>query len=77
MSISVCESLGNEKVLQKVPKDAKEDWESLCETLVEIHKVATNSSPSVVVEEAIGDGTNYIFGPLTKIGHEGKRTWKV
>ena len=29
MSISVCEALGNEKVLQKVPKDAKEDW-SLC-----------------------------------------------
>jgi len=54
MSISVCEALGNEKVLQKVPKDAKEDWESLCETLVEIHKVAGNSSPSVVVEEAIG-----------------------
>ena len=54
MSISVCEALGNEKVLQKVPKDAKEDWESLCETLVEIHKVAANSSPSVVVEEAIG-----------------------
>ncbi len=54
LSISVCEALGNEKVLQKVPKDAKEDWESLCETLVEIHKVAGNSSPSVVVEEAIG-----------------------
>jgi len=50
----VCEALGNEKVLQKVPKDAKEDWESMCETLVEINKVAGNSSPSVVVEEAIG-----------------------
>ena len=54
LSTSVCEVLGHEKVIQKVPKDAKEDWESMAETLIEIYKVAGNSSPSVVVEEAIG-----------------------
>ncbi|MEK9784006.1 MAG: ATP-dependent helicase, partial [Opitutales bacterium] len=54
LSTSVCEVLGHEKVIQKVPKDAKEDWESMSKTLIEIYKVAGNSSPSVVVEEAIG-----------------------
>jgi DNA helicase-2/ATP-dependent DNA helicase PcrA len=53
-SSSICEVLGDEKVLGKVPKDAKEDWESMAETMSQIHEVATNSAPSVVVEEAIG-----------------------
>ncbi len=53
-SSSICEVLGDEKVLNKVPKDAKEDWESMSETLSQIHEVASTSSPSMVVEEAIG-----------------------
>ena len=39
-SSSTCEVLGNEKVLAKVPKDAKEDWASMSETLSQIHEVA-------------------------------------
>ena len=53
-STSVCEVLGEVQVLNKVPKDAKDDWASMSETLLQIHEVASNSSPSVVVEEAIG-----------------------
>ncbi len=53
-STSVCEVLGDIKVLNKVPKDAKEDWESMAETLAHINKTALDASPSVVVEEAIG-----------------------
>jgi len=52
-SSSICKVLGDEKVLSKVPKDAKEDWLSMSETMSQIHEVATNSSPAVVVEEAI------------------------
>ena len=51
---SICTVLGDEEIIKKVPKDAKEDWESMAETLSQIHEVATNSAPSVVVEEAIG-----------------------
>ncbi|MEL0098585.1 MAG: ATP-dependent helicase, partial [Opitutae bacterium] len=53
-STSVCEVLGDDQVLTKVPKDAKDDWASMSETLSQIHEVASHSSPSVVVEEAIG-----------------------
>ncbi len=53
-STSVFEVLGDVKVLNKVPKDAKEDWESMAETLAHINKTALDASPSVVVEEAIG-----------------------
>jgi DNA helicase-2/ATP-dependent DNA helicase PcrA len=53
-SSPLCTILGDEKLLNKVPKDAKEDWESMAETLVLIHEAAVNSAPSVVVEEAIG-----------------------
>ena len=53
-SSPICRVLGDEEIIKKVPKDAKEDWESMAETLSQIHEVATNSAPSVVVEEAIG-----------------------
>ena len=53
-SSPICTVLGDEEIIKKVPKDAKEDWESMAETLSQIHEVATNSAPSVVVEEAIG-----------------------
>jgi len=53
-SSPLCTILGDENLLKKVPKDAKEDWESMAETLVLIHESAVNSAPSVVVEEAIG-----------------------
>ncbi len=53
-SSSICRVLQDEKVLTKVPKDAKDDWLSMAETLAQIDEVASNSAPSVVVEEAIG-----------------------
>jgi len=49
----LCEVFTDEKVFAKVPADAKEDWESMSETLATIHQVAANSTPSVVVEEAV------------------------
>ena len=53
-SSSICRVLHDEKVLSKVPKDAKDDWLSMAETLAQIDEVASDSAPSVVVEEAIG-----------------------
>ena len=53
-SLSICQVLHDEKVLSKVPKDAKDDWLSMAETLAQIDEVAHDSAPSVVVEEAIG-----------------------
>ena len=53
-SLSICQVLHDEKVLSKVPKDAKDDWLSMAETLAQIDEVARDSAPSVVVEEAIG-----------------------
>ncbi|MDG1173151.1 MAG: ATP-dependent helicase [Opitutales bacterium] len=53
-ALSICQILADEKVLKKVPTDAKEDWESLAETLANIDKVASSATPSEVVEEAVG-----------------------
>jgi DNA helicase-2/ATP-dependent DNA helicase PcrA len=53
-AVSICQVLGEEKVFKKVPADAKEDWESMAETLANIDIIAATATPSVVVEEAIG-----------------------
>jgi DNA helicase-2/ATP-dependent DNA helicase PcrA len=53
-ALSICQILADEKVLKKVPTDAKEDWESMAETLANIDKVAASATPSEVVEEAVG-----------------------
>ena len=50
---SLCQALGDEKVLAKVPKDAIDDWKDMSDTLSHVHEVAGNAAPSVVVEEAI------------------------
>lgn len=50
---STCLVLDDEQVIKKVPKDAQDDWVSMCETISLIHEAAKKSSPSVVVEEAI------------------------
>ena len=50
---SLCQTLGDEKVLAKVPKDAIDDWKDMSDTLTHVHEVAGNATPSVVVEEAI------------------------
>jgi len=50
---SLCQTLGDEKVLAKVPKDAIDDWKDMSDTLSHVHEVAGNAAPSVVVEEAI------------------------
>ena len=46
--------MGTAEEISKVPKDAKEDWNDLVETL-KIHEVAlaATASPAQVVEEAI------------------------
>lgn len=53
-AVSICQVLGEEKLFKKVPADAKEDWESMAETLANIDIIAATATPSVVVEEAIG-----------------------
>ena len=50
---SLCQTLGDEKVLAKVPRDAIDDWKDMSDTLSHVHEVAGNAAPSVVVEEAI------------------------
>ena len=44
-SSSICRVLHDEKVLSKVPKDAKDDWLSMAETLAQIDEVASDSAP--------------------------------
>ncbi|MAL85621.1 MAG: DNA helicase UvrD [Opitutae bacterium] len=63
--LSLSERVSNEKkinifkafteidVLNKIPKDAKEDWVGLAETLQSVHQLATIAIPSKVVDEAI------------------------
>ena len=63
--LSLSERVSNEKkinifkafteidVLNKIPKDAKEDWVGLAETLQSVHQLATTAIPSKVVDEAI------------------------
>ena len=51
--ISLVDALGGEEVFKKVPKDAKEDWVSLIETLRNINILAATAKPSQVVEGAI------------------------
>ena len=52
-SSNICEVLGDENIITKVPKDAKDDWRSMSETLQQIHEVAQQATPAVVEEEAI------------------------
>ena len=40
-------------VINKIPKDAKEDWVGLAETLQSVHQLAATAIPSKVVDEAI------------------------
>ena len=63
--LSLSERVSNEKkinifkafteidVLNKIPKDAKEDWVGLAETLQSVHQLAAKAIPSKVVDEAI------------------------
>ena len=50
---SLVDSLDNDEVFKKVPKDAKEDWESLLETLRNLDVLAATAKPAQVVEGAI------------------------
>ena len=63
--LSLSERVSNEKkinifkafteidVINKIPKDAKEDWVGLAETLQSVHQLAAKAIPSKVVDEAI------------------------
>ena len=63
--LSLSERVSNEKkinifkafteidVINKIPKDAKEDWVGLAETLQSVHQLAATAIPSKVVDEAI------------------------
>ena len=51
---SVIDALESKEVYTKVPKDAKEDWKELVETLKNIAILAATATPAQVVEGAIG-----------------------
>ncbi len=51
--LGICEVLSDEKILGKVPFDAKEGWDEMSETLKELNNAAGCANPSVVIEEAI------------------------
>jgi len=48
-----CEVLTSEEVLKKVPNDAKEEWPSLAETLLELSKALTEKSPAELIQLAL------------------------
>jgi DNA helicase-2/ATP-dependent DNA helicase PcrA len=48
-----CEALTDEKVLQKVPAAAREEWPSLAATILEINTALTEQAPGEVVEQAL------------------------
>ena len=48
-----CEALTDEKVLQKVPANAREEWPSLAATILEINTALTEKAPGEVVEQAL------------------------
>ncbi len=51
---SVIEALLDEEISSKVPKDAKEDWIDMAETLRNLEVLSASATPAQVVEEAIG-----------------------
>ena len=57
-NLRVVNALAHETVYKKVPADAREDWDALVETLLEVEKAAKNSPPAKVVELA-KDGWYY------------------
>ncbi|NCG09275.1 MAG: UvrD-helicase domain-containing protein [Verrucomicrobia bacterium] len=48
-----CEALTDDKVLQKVPASAREEWPSLAATILEINQALTEQAPGEVVEQAL------------------------
>ena len=50
---SLIDAMGTAEVISKVPKDAKEDWNDLVETLKNVAVLAATASPAQVVEGAI------------------------
>ena len=56
---SLIDAMGTAEVISKVPKDAKEDWNDLVETLKNVAVLAATASPAQVVEGAI-EGQDYL-----------------
>ena len=52
-NIGLIDSLLDPEVVKKVPKDAKEDWSSLIDTLKNIDTLAATATPAQVVEGAV------------------------
>ena len=52
--VSIIDALESTEVVAKVPKDAKEDWSDLVDTLKNIAVLCATGSPAQVVEGAIG-----------------------
>ena len=52
--VSIIDALESTEVVAKVPKDAKEDWSDLVDTLKNIAVLCSTGSPAQVVEGAIG-----------------------
>ena len=52
-TLNFCEALKSETVYNKVPKDAKEEWESLVETLYELNGAIEKEQPETIVQLAV------------------------
>ena len=51
--ISIIEALAHNEMLKKIHSEAREDWESLSQTLKDVWEAANNSTPAKVVEIAV------------------------
>lgn len=52
-TLNFCDALKSETVYNKVPKDAKEEWESLAETLYELNQSIETEKPQAIVQLAV------------------------
>lgn len=52
-SLNFCDALKSEVVLKKVPKDAQEEWESLCETIYELNQALETEKPDAIIRLAV------------------------
>ena len=52
-NLDFCDSLSCKEILKKVPNDAKDEWDSLVDTLREISGMIETSEPEVIVKAAV------------------------
>lgn len=60
-NLKFCDALDLDEFNKKIPKDAKEEWDSLAETLKELSNILENEPPDIIVKTAVeGWYSNYI-----------------